>query len=463
MVGPSGCGKSSLMKLVTGLVPPDSGDIVIFGDKVRGPVKIAGMAFQNANLLPWRKVIDNVLLPLEIVEPHRQRLPPAQGRNTASRRDALLKTVGLDGFGERYPWELSGGMQQRVSLCRALIHQPALLMLDEPFAALDAFTREELWCVLRDLWQKIGFTVILVTHDLREATFLADTIHVMSARPGRIVMTQDRRPAAPARPRHLLRAALHRHRARTARQDRRGAHRHEHRRWKSSRPGCSPSACSCCGKPPAASSRSTSSSCRRRRRRSLAMAQYWRPLLRHSFVTLWTTMAGFALAVAFGIVLGLIVGWSRTIYRGLYPVMIGFNCIPKVAVVPILIMWFGIGEVPAILTAFLISFFPIVVNVATGLATMEPELEDVLRALGASKLDIMLKVGIPRTQPYLFGSLKVAITLAFVGTVVSETVGANAGLGYQIALAGSNFQMPLVFAALLLLAVEGIAMYAVFA
>lgn len=195
----------------------------------------------------------------------------------------------------------------------------------------------------------------------------------------------------------------------------------------------------------------------------LAIAQYWRPLLRHSLVTLWTTMAGFALAIVFGIVLGLIVGWSRTIYRGLYPVMIGFNCIPKVAVVPILIIWFGIGEVPAILTAFLISFFPIVVNVATGLATMEPELEDVLRALGASKLDIMLKVGIPRTQPYLFGSLKVAITLAFVGTVVSETVGANAGLGYQIALAGSNFQMPLVFAALLLLAVEGIAMYAIFA
>jgi len=194
-----------------------------------------------------------------------------------------------------------------------------------------------------------------------------------------------------------------------------------------------------------------------------AMVQYWRPLMRHSIVTLWTTMAGFALAIVFGIVLGLVVGWSRTIYRGLYPVMIGFNSIPKVAVVPILIMWFGIGEVPAILTAFLISFFPIVVNVATGLATMEPELEDVLRALGASKLDIMLKVGIPRTQPYLFGSLKVAITLAFVGTVVSETVGANAGLGYQIALAGSNFQMPLVFAALLLLAVEGIAMYAAFA
>jgi NitT/TauT family transport system permease protein len=194
-----------------------------------------------------------------------------------------------------------------------------------------------------------------------------------------------------------------------------------------------------------------------------AMAQHWWPLLRHSFVTLWTTLAGFALAVTFGIALGLIVGWSRTIYRGLYPVMVGFNSIPKVAIVPILVVWFGIGEVPAILTAFLISFFPIVVNVATGLATMEPELEDVLRALGARKLDIMLKVGIPRTQPYLFGSLKIAITLAFVGTVVSETIAANAGLGFLMVQAGSNFQMPLVFAALLLLAVEGIAMYAVFA
>ena len=194
-----------------------------------------------------------------------------------------------------------------------------------------------------------------------------------------------------------------------------------------------------------------------------AVIQYWKPLLRHSAVTLWTTMAGFALAVVFGMVLGLIVGWSRTIYRGLYPVMIGFNSIPKVAVVPILVVWFGVGEIPAILTAFLISFFPIVVNVATGLATMEPELEDVLRALGARKLDIMLKVGIPRTQPYLFGSLKVAITLAFVGSVVSETIAANAGLGFLMVQAGSNFQMPLVFAGLLGLAVEGIAMYAVFA
>jgi NitT/TauT family transport system permease protein len=194
-----------------------------------------------------------------------------------------------------------------------------------------------------------------------------------------------------------------------------------------------------------------------------AMFKLWRVFLYHSWVTLWVTMVGFALAVGFGIILGLVVGWSRAVYRGLYPVMIGFNTIPKVAIVPLLILWFGIGEVPAIVTAFLISFFPIVVNIATGLATTEPELEDVLRALGAGKLDIMLKVGIPRALPYFFGSLKIAITLAFVGTVVSETLGANAGLGYLIALEGASFRMANVYAALLLLAFEGVLMYAVFA
>jgi NitT/TauT family transport system permease protein len=127
-----------------------------------------------------------------------------------------------------------------------------------------------------------------------------------------------------------------------------------------------------------------------------AIVDYWPAIYKHSLFTLSATLVGFALAVGFGLLLGLAVGWSRAIYAGLYPLMIGFNAIPKVAVVPILVLWFGIGFAPAVLTAFLISFFPIVVNVATGLATIEPELEDVLKALGASKLDIMRKVGIPR-------------------------------------------------------------------
>src|SRR5882757_1899481 len=192
-----------------------------------------------------------------------------------------------------------------------------------------------------------------------------------------------------------------------------------------------------------------------------AFVDYAGPLARNSLITLEETVLGFALAVGFGLMLGLLVGWSRSIYAGLYPLMIGFNAIPKVAVVPILVLWFGIGFVPAVLTAFLISFFPIVVNVATGLATIEPELEDVLKALGASKLDIMRKVGIPRSLPYFFGSLKVAITLAFVGAVVSETVGANKGIGHLMLSAQASFQVPIVFAGLISLAVLGIVLYAI--
>jgi NitT/TauT family transport system permease protein len=183
----------------------------------------------------------------------------------------------------------------------------------------------------------------------------------------------------------------------------------------------------------------------------------------HAAQTLFTTLAGFAIAVVFGVVLGALVGSSRAVYSAANPILIGFNSVPKVALVPILVMWFGIGSVPAILTAFLISFFPIVVNVATGLATLEPELRDVLRSLGASRLDILLKVGFPRSLPFFFASLKVSVTLAFVGSVMSETVASNVGMGYLMMSASSRFNMPLVFAGLLVIAAMGVAMYGIFA
>jgi NitT/TauT family transport system permease protein len=192
-----------------------------------------------------------------------------------------------------------------------------------------------------------------------------------------------------------------------------------------------------------------------------AYLQFQKPIVENSLYTLMNTLAGFGIATVFGLLLGIAVGWHKAIYAAIYPVLIGFNSVPKVAVVPVLILWFGVGAVPAIITAFLISFFPIVVNVATGLATTEPELEDVLRALGASKFDIMRKVGIPRSLPYFFGSLKVAITLAFVGAVVSETVGANKGIGFLMLSAQANFQVPLVFAGLMALAFLGIVLYAI--
>ena len=186
VVGPSGCGKSTLMKLVTGLQLPQQGVVTVAGEEVTEPVSIVGMAFQNPTMLPWRTTLDNVLLPLEIVERHRKRLRAHKAEYVAQ-AEALLTTVGLKGFGEKFPWQLSGGMQQRANLCRALIHEPDLLMLDEPFGALDAFTREELWCVIRDLHAAQGVTIMLVTHDLREAVFLADRVFVMSARPGKVI------------------------------------------------------------------------------------------------------------------------------------------------------------------------------------------------------------------------------------------------------------------------------------
>jgi NitT/TauT family transport system ATP-binding protein len=190
VVGPSGCGKSTLMKLATGLVIPQAGRIEVDGAPVTGPLNIVGMAFQNPSLLPWRQVLGNIMLPLEIVSPHRERLRKNR-EEYAAKAEAMLELVGLEGFGSKFPWQLSGGMQQRCNLCRALIHEPGLLMLDEPFGALDAFTRDELWGDIRDLHQAKRFTVILVTHDLREAVYLADRVFVMSSRPGRVLVERQ--------------------------------------------------------------------------------------------------------------------------------------------------------------------------------------------------------------------------------------------------------------------------------
>lgn len=190
VVGPSGCGKSTLLKLVSGLHRPSVGKVIVDGAEVRQPLKIVGMAFQNPALLPWRTTLQNLLLPLEVVQPHRRRIR-RERRRYIDRAKALLEKVGLSGVEDRYPWQLSGGMQQRVTLCRALIHEPEILLLDEPFGALDAFTREELWDTLQSLWLDHRFTVLLVTHDLTEAVYLADSVHVISSRPGRVIYRCD--------------------------------------------------------------------------------------------------------------------------------------------------------------------------------------------------------------------------------------------------------------------------------
>jgi NitT/TauT family transport system ATP-binding protein len=191
LVGPSGCGKSTILKLITGLISASSGAVLVAGREIGAePVRV-GMAFQNPTMLPWLNLRDNVMLPLKIVPPFRQEYRRKRKREYRDRVEALLAQVGLTGFSDKYPWQLSGGMLQRASLCRALIHEPQLLMLDEPFGALDQFTREELWGVMQNLWLSRKPTVVLVTHDLKEAAYLANRICVMQARPGRIIDDND--------------------------------------------------------------------------------------------------------------------------------------------------------------------------------------------------------------------------------------------------------------------------------
>ena len=194
-----------------------------------------------------------------------------------------------------------------------------------------------------------------------------------------------------------------------------------------------------------------------------ALVEFHTPILGHAWRTFWVTMVGFGLAIVVGVLLGFLMGSSKLAYKAMYPLMTGFNALPKAAFVPILVVWFGIGIGPAILTAFLISFFPIMVNIATGLATLEPELEDVLRVLGARRWDVLTKVGLPRSLPYFFAALKVSITLAFVGTTVSEMTAANEGIGYLLMSAGASMQMGLAFAGLVVVGAMAMLMYEVFA
>ena len=208
LVGPSGCGKSTILKLVAGLLQPTSGGVLVARREValagtqpgNAPRVRIGLAFQNPTMLPWLTIRENVMIPLKIVEPFRRDYAKKKRGEYAERAEALLTQVGLKGFGDKRPWQLSGGMLQRASLCRALVHEPQLLLLDEPFGALDQFTREELWDIMQALWLRQRPTVLLVTHDLRESAYLANRICVMSARPGRIL---DERAVPFARPRTL--------------------------------------------------------------------------------------------------------------------------------------------------------------------------------------------------------------------------------------------------------------------
>ena len=481
VVGPSGCGKSTLMKVVTGLWPATAGTVLVSGRNVVEPLSIVGMAFQNPTLLPWRTTLANVMLPLEIVKPHCKRLKRERAAYEAKARD-LLALVGLKGFEDHFPWQLSGGMQQRASLCRALIHDPSLLMLDEPFASLDMFTQGGAVARLAGALAGAKPTVILVTHDLREAALLSDRVLVMSARPGRIVAE---RVVDLPRPRTLEMtydpysvAFVHELRE----------HISSARSNATPRREVAVSASDLIDEPPL-KRRKPFLLRRKTQRRVLpwvviillfalweavvrlfavepfllpapsamfAAGWQWRwPILDDAWQTFMTTAVGFLIAVAFGLVAGVAIGSSTLVYDGFYPALIGFNTNSEGGgdshSGDLVRRWHRSGHhhgVPAVV----LSHFG---ECRDRIATLEPELRDVLRALGASRWQVIQKVGLPRSMPYFFASLKVAITVAFVGSIVAETVAANKGIGHLMLVASSRFEVPLAFAGLLVTSVMG--------
>ena len=459
VVGPSGCGKSTLTRLIAGLLEPDAGEVWLHGQRVTGPKSSVGMAFQNPVLLEWRSVLRNVTLPLELVAP---RMPK---REKEERARQLLTLVGLEGFEGKRPSELSGGMRQRASLCRSIVHKPEVLILDEPFGALDAFTREDLWQTMQTVKAEEPFTGVMITHDLRGID-LSRGSGDRAFRPSGNHAIHD---GGPVEGRTGSRPPLHSGGGRNAGgtsgpdSDRagQGPTRGGRMSWRLFAPVIAIVVFALLWEAvvwvndwPNYKMASPS---------DLGPA-FWKfrwLFLEYGWDTLWRTVAGLLLSVLVGLLLGMIMGLNRTMRDALYPLLVGFNAIPKATVVPIIALLFvGAHDMNTILIAFLISFFPIAVSVSIGLSTLEPEYRDILASLGASRFTIFWKIALPKTLPEFFGALKVAVTLAFIGTNLMEIVEPHGrGLGHLFDSGKISADYPLMFAVLIALAVLGILLF----
>ena len=456
LLGPSGCGKTTLLRIVAGMTTASSGRVEVRGREVTGPQDDFGFVFQAPNLLPWRTVLANVLFPMEIA-----------GRNDAAAKKRaleLLELVGLAAFAKSRPHQLSGGMKQRVALCRALVPGPSLLLMDEPFGALDELTRMEMQDLLLDIRRVSGTTVVFVTHSISEAIYLADEVLVFSKRPGRVI---DRIRTGLAYPREA-RTSLHAGVYRAGASRRRG-------------PRCR-----------ARASRVMSDS---RIVRVLfpvaglallillwhfyvvtfdvapvvlprpmlvldATIANWRLIVSEGWITLLESLYGFILAFVLGVPLAVAIAGSRTLNLMFYPLLIATQSLPKVALAPLILVWLGTGIESKLAIAWLVAFFPIVVDTATGLRNTPAEFLDLATSVRANAFQTFWKIRFPAALPFVISGSKVAITLAVIGAVIGEFIGSNEGLGNLLLVANSQVNIPLAFACLIGLAAIGIGLYA---
>lgn len=467
IVGPSGCGKTTLLRMIAGLESPTSGTLSFSRSAEDG----VGIVFQEPNLLPWRTALSNAALILEL-----------QGRRRSEREAAARRALalcGLEEFAAFHPKDLSGGMRHRVALARALAPAPSLLLLDEPFSALDVITRRRLGLELRRIWASTGKTIVYVTHDLTEAVLLSERVLVMSASPGRIEaslqvnLRRERDEALVDTPEF---AAIHTR----LRESMHGTQKNGDAR-------------SSLGTSGGADSLSAPQG--RRLRRVLefalgfaALVGLWKlitfafsikpyllpspesvarayaswlgtTLWIHTWTTLQEVLAGFALGASLGLALGLALGKSRRLERLCMPYAVGAQIAPKIVLAPLVVIWFGFGIWSKVVLTAAMVFFPILVNTMLGIRSIPSEKQELLRAGGATAIQRLLKLEIPSILPAIMAGMRTSMTLAVIGAVVGEFMGATRGVGYFVAYSAGLMNTAEVFAGIIQLILLGLVLY----
>lgn len=502
IVGPSGCGKTTLLRAIGGLQNLTSGEIRIGGDMVTRPRRSTAFMFQAPTLLPWFTVNQNCLAPAKL----RGKVSPEYQERVTQ----LLERSGLKGFEDKYPGELSGGMQQRVSIVRALGQNPDVLLLDEPFGALDAMTREQMNFDLNAIWNKQKVTTLLITHSIPEAVLLGERVVVMSSRPGRIVDDIEVPFGPPSGPRPSWTT-----RRSPASPPTSGRTSPRKTRPPAAQRGASPMSATEVSVPmrqqsATAGGGDTPLPVRARRdggNRVAAMvgrnlvpvlsiigalltweflpralkvqsfifpplsevlAKLFEPgsgrrpagpstlLWQHTQVTTYEAMLGLVIGVVVGVGTGFVLAEWHLARRALYPFIVAFQSMPKVALAPLFIIWFGFGYTPKILVVVMLEFFPMLVNTMGGILSTDKSRLDLFHSLSASKWQVWSRLLLPSALPSIFAGLEVAVVNSFIGAITAEFVGATAGLGVLLQQFKNNYDTPGVFAILIVLALIGV-------
>lgn len=488
IIGPSGCGKTTLLRIIGGLINSTDGEIVPSKGTTAEFFKNCGYVFQDPTLLPWRNVRDNITLPLEVSH----KIPETEWDEKVNK---VLKLVDLAGFETYYPNQISGGMKQRVSIARALIQDPDILLMDEPFGALDEITRGKLNLELLKIQKETGKTIVFITHSTPEATLLSDNVIVLSPSPSTI---KEIIPISYLleRTEDTIKTKVFNSYVLQIRDAISGDKKIENLE------SCSKNANGLCDEirpkkkfeefvqipiiktPLLYALYIAVFFCMLLIWQSIIwiwnVPKYLLPspidvgstyittllngtLLNHTYITLNETITGFILGAAIGIALGYPLGKSRLLEKIFTPYIVAAESAPKIALAPLVVIWLGFGMISKIFLAGVIVFFPIFICMITGLHSVDKNLLELMKSNGAGAWDIFKKIEIPSSLPILFAGFKTGITLAVIGAVVGEFVGASGGLGYLTIYAAGLMNTPLVFTAILQLTILGILLYSLVA